>query len=267
MTTIVAFANRKGGVGKTTAVINVAHALVADGQRVLVVDMDAQANASTGLGLLPETVVQYDDEGRTIYHALTKGASVRDVIYRGEGIDLVPASQRLGRINMEMQNPYGIFGYLKKLLAPVLPEYDMVLIDCPPSAEFSTTNALALADYVVIPVKTDLFSVMGVKLMLEDIAEAQDVSNPNLKVLCILPTQYAVNITKDNQFLEILRKKAEAAGIPIFEPVRAAAAYNKALAEGSSVVRSYPATPGADQYLRIAQQLIDVENAKKTYAS
>ena len=267
MTTVVAFANRKGGVGKTTTVINIAHALAAGGQRVLVVDMDAQANASTGLGLMPETVVQFDDEGRTIYHALTKGTPIQEVIFKGEGIDLVPASQRLGRINMEMQNPYGIYGYLKKLLLPVLGAYDMVLIDCPPSAEFSTTNALAVADYVVIPVKTDLFSVMGVKLMLEDIAEAQDVSNPKLKVLCILPTQYAVNVTKDNQFLEILRKKAEAAGITIFEPVRASAAYNKALAEGSSVVRSYPNTPGADQYLRIAQQLIDLESAKKTYAS
>jgi chromosome partitioning protein len=260
MTKVIAFANQKGGVAKTTSTINTAHALVAAGQRVLMIDADPQASLSLVAGIFPETLIQLDEAGKTLHQGLTRKASGKDIIQKGQGLDIIPGSIRLARIEQEIASYHGISGVLKALITPVLPDYDVVLIDCPPTLSLLTVNALTLADYVVIPCKTDYLSVMGIPLLMDTISETIERSNPKLKVLCILPTLFNARASHDATLLDNLKGLATRMNVTVFEPVNRATAYDKANADGQSVVRDYPETPGADQYNRLAQTIINLGN-------
>ena len=256
MTKIIAFANQKGGVAKTTSTINTAHALVLKGQRVLLVDADPQASLSLVAGIEPQTLVQLDQAGKTLYQGLTQKADATEIIYKAEGFDIIPGSIRLARIELEIASYHGTSGVLKALLTPVLENYDVVLIDCPPTLSLLTVNALTLADHVVMPCKTDYLSVMGIPLLMDTISETRARSNPKLKVLCILPTLFNARAAHDATLLENLQGLASRLGVPLYEPINRATAYDRANADRQSVVRDYPATPGADQYTRLADAII-----------
>jgi chromosome partitioning protein len=257
MTAIVAIANQKGGVAKTTSTINTAHALVAKGQRVLLVDADPQASLSLVSGILPQTLIEFDDLGKTLYQGMVQKTPVEQIIYKGQGLDIIPGSIRLARIELEIASYHGTSGVLKALLAPVLGNYDAILIDCPPTLSLLTVNALTMADLLLIPCKTDYLSIMGIPLLMDTVRETQSRSNTRLKVLGILPTMFNATAGHDANLLENLKGLAERLSVRIYAPINRSTVYDRANADGQSVVRNYPKTPGADQYLRVADDIIN----------
>ena len=256
-TRIIAVANQKGGVAKTTSTITLGHVLYARGARVLMIDSDPQGSLSISSGIDQEELTQLDAEQRTYYYSLVKKRPLDTIILKREGKpDLVPAALSLTRVDQELQNPFGAARFLRELLAPVLDRYDVILIDCPPSASLLTVNALVAAHGVLIPSKTDFLSMSGVTQTLEVIDEVRANANPTLSIVGILPTAYDARSTKhDGRILEQIRLVGNQHGIHVFEPVHLNVAYKQASVEGTSVLEYSPGAPGIDVYELIGQHI------------
>lgn len=255
MARVTAIANQKGGVGKTTSTVNLAYALTRSGARVLAVDIDPQSSLSISLGLDPRTIRELEETQRTLYYSLVKGVPLPDLILaRNPG--LIPASIRLANAEAELLSPYGAATALRDCLAPVRPRYDHILLDCPPTLSLLTVNALSAADEVLVPVKTDYLSMMGIPLLLDTIENVRRRANPELAILGILPTMYNVRNVHDQEVLGELRQIVSGRNIPIFEPINRSTGFDKAPVEGKSTLELYPNTPGVAHYATIASTIL-----------
>lgn len=256
MTKVIAFANQKGGVAKTTSTINTAHALVDKGQRVLLIDADPQASLSLVAGISQQQLIDFDRAGHTLHQALLEKTPIQQTIFHIGGLDIIPGSIRLARIEQELQSYHGIASVMRHLLAPVAANYDAILIDCPPTLSLLTVNALTASQLVVIPCKTDFLSVMGIPLLMETITETKARSNPQLRVLGILPTIFNTSANHDRTLLENLREVAQQLKVTVWEPVPRSTTHDNSNADRSSVVREHPASPGANRYSQLADTII-----------
>ena len=252
---VIAVANQKGGVGKTTSTLNIAHALHGCGLRVLAIDCDPQSSLSIVCGVDDRRLRDLDQAGRTLYHGLVKGVSLTDLIIKGKP-DVIPASIRLASAEQELNSPFGAATILREKLVPLRELYDMILIDCPPTLSLLTINALTASDFVLIPVKTDFLSIMGVPLLLETIENVRNRANSRLTLLGILPTMFLTTASHDAALLAELRELAAQQDITVFDPVSRATAFDKANASGRSALELYPATRGVDQYRVVAEKII-----------
>ena len=179
---IIALANQKGGVAKTTSTICLG-GILAQKETVLVIDIDPQGNLTTGLG------VEVDDDQISCYDVITEQAEVIDaVVTTKSGLSLLPTDINLAKGETEILMKVGNFYILKEKLAPVVNQYQHILIDCPPSLGLLTVNALAAADVVLIPVQCQFFALKGLAALLETVASVQKRLNPQLKILGVLPT-------------------------------------------------------------------------------
>lgn len=255
MSKVIAIANQKGGVGKTTSTINVARALHEKGLRVLAIDCDPQSSLSIVCGVDDRRLRDLEQSGRTLYHGLVKSIPLADLIIKGE-LDVIPASIRLASAEQELNSPFGAANILREKLLPLRDLYDMILIDCPPTLSLLTINALTASDFVVIPVKTDFLSIMGVPLLLETIENVRNRANSKLKLIGILPTMFVTTANHDSALLSELRELAAQQNIMVFDPVSRATAFDKANASGKSTLELYPATRGVDQYRVVAEKII-----------
>ncbi|MDE5567142.1 MAG: AAA family ATPase [Muribaculaceae bacterium] len=198
---IIAIANQKGGVGKTTTTINLAASLAHEGKKVLIVDADPQANATSGYGIDPRTMTS------SIYECLVDGYPIdgSQVKTCMEGLELVGSNINLAGAEIELINKPGRENVLRNLLRPVAEKYDYVLIDCSPSLGLITVNALTAADSVIIPVQAEYFALEGISKLMNTIRIIKSRLNPQLEIEGFLLTMYDARLRLANQIYEELK--------------------------------------------------------------
>lgn len=251
MTRIIAFANQKGGVGKTTTAINIGASLAAIKKRVLLIDLDSQGNAGTGLGFVRAAHRQ------SVYGVLMGTANAADNILTTAvpGMHIMPSSVALSGAEVELLDMENREYRLRDALVPILPHYDYILLDCPPTLEFITLNALTTADKVIIPLQCEFFALEGIRHMINSIDKIKEKWNPNLNVLGLLLTMYdkrqgltrAVEDDVRNAFGDTVFKTV----IPRNVRVSEAPSFGK-----PALFYDFNST-GAQAYLRVATELIN----------
>ncbi len=256
MSRVIAIANQKGGVGKTTTAINLGASLAVAECRTLIIDIDPQANASSGLGLnrKPDTP--------NIYDVLIGAKALEHSIQRGIHfplLDLVPATRDLVGAEIEMVGMLSRETVLRRALEPVRDSYEFVLIDCPPSLGLLTLNTLTAADSVLIPIQCEFYALEGLSQLLTTIRLVQRALNPDLEIEGVLLTMYDHRLNLSNQVAEDAR---EYFGSKVF---RAAIPRNVRLAEapsfGEPIIHYDVLSKGAQSYLALAKELLRNEGS------
>ena len=247
---IVAIANQKGGVGKSTTAINLGAYLAMEGQKVLVVDLDPQSNATSGLGANSVSGEQQ------IYDVLVNEVQIEDIIVHTstEGLDLAPSSLRLAGAEVELVSLYSRESRLKKSLEPIRDRYDIILVDCPPSLGLLTVNALAAADEVMIPIQCEYYALEGLVLLLRTIEKIKVYLNPDLRIGGILLTMHDGRTNISKQVMEEVRKQYpnETFITVIPRNVR----LSEAPSYGQPISQYDPLSRGAQAYQSLAKEVI-----------
>ena len=248
---VIAMCNQKGGVGKTTTTINLAAALAEYGRKVLIVDFDPQGAASAGLGIAAH---ELED---TIYTQLmARKPDVRAIIHPTPvpGLHVIPATIDLSAAEVQLVGEVAREQALSRVLAPVLDEYDVVLIDCQPSLGLLTVNALTAAHGVIIPLEAEYFALRGVALLVETIEKVTDRLNPRLRVDGILATMVDLRTLHSREVIERVR---EAFGDRVFTTmISRTVKFPDATVAAEPITTYAPAHPGAEAYRRLAREVV-----------
>jgi chromosome partitioning protein len=248
---ILALCNQKGGVGKTTSAINLGAALAEYGRRVLLVDFDPQGALSVGLGVQPH---QLD---RTVYNLLMeRGVALDDVVLKTgvSGLDLLPSNIDLSAAEVQLVTEVAREQALARVLAPVLPDYDFVLIDCQPSLGLLTVNALTAAHGVVIPLECEFFSLRGVALLIDTVEKVRERLNPTLRVEGILATMYDGRTLHSR---EVFSRVVEAFGDTVFDTVISRTVrFPETTVAGEPITSWAPTSAGATAYRTLAREVL-----------
>lgn len=253
MARIITFVNQKGGVGKTTSTINIAHYLATFGKRVLLVDLDPQGNATSGLGLEPRKLE------RSLYHALMLGEPLERVILesRVPGQHVLPSSQDLAGAEVELINLSEREYRLHMLLDPLRQYYDYILIDSPPSLGLLTINGLTASDAVVIPVQTEYYALEGLSQLLGTIELVRANLKPELRILGALLTLYDRRNRLSRQVVNEVSKHFPG---PVFQSViPRSVRLAEAPSYGKSILDFDAFSKGARAYKAAAKEIIDSE--------
>ena len=249
---IAAVCNQKGGVGKTTTTINLGAALAERGRRVLLVDFDPQGALSVGLGIQPHEL------DATVYNLLMeRGLTAHDVVIRTrvDGLDLMPSNIDLSGAEVQLVHEVGREFVLGRVLQPVIPDYDVILIDCQPSLGLLTVNALACADGVIVPLECEYFALRGVALLMETIDKVASRLSPKLAIDGLLATMY------DSRTLhtrEVLAGVVEGFGDRVFHTVISRTVrFPDATVAGEPITRFDTSCNGASSYRELAKEVLD----------
>jgi chromosome partitioning protein len=244
---VIAFANQKGGVAKTTTTLNLAAAFVEEGHRVLCVDMDPQGNLTMSQGLDPDSLE------RSMFDVLVHDLSIREVIVSRE-VDVACASIDLAGAEIAMSMKIGRERSLDKALRPVRGEYDFICIDTPPSLGLLTINALTAADKVIVPVQCEYLSMRGLIQLQNTLAMIQENLNPDVDIAGILPTMVDARTLHAKEAIELLEENF---GDRVFGArIRKTVRFAEAPVKGMSVLKYDPTGTAADAYRQLAKEVL-----------
>ncbi len=261
MPKIIAIANQKGGVGKTTTAVNFAAALTRLQKKVLLIDLDAQGNATTGCG------IQKQNLALSVSEALLQEATFAQVCQSlaGEGFDLLPANQKLTATNVLLGDLAAPEQALRHFLAPKASDYDYILIDCPPALNLLTINAFVAADGILVPMQCEYYALEGIADLLRTIEQLRQQLQPNLAVIGVLRTLFD---GRNNLAMQVSEQLSEYFGDRLYQTV---IPRNVRLAEapshGQSIFLYDAKSRGAESYLSLAYEFLGVKNQKDQNAN
>lgn len=261
----ISVVNQKGGVGKTTTTVNLGAALAEQGKRVLMIDIDAQSNLTTHLGLgVKEDPNDLAEVAKgpewTVYDVLKGTKRIQDVvIQRSENLDIVPSSLLLSAADLELGGVVGRELLLKRAIDKVREAYDVILIDCPPTLGLLSLNALAAVDKVIVPVQSEYLALHGVRQLLDTIDQVRSVYNPSLIVGGVLICLHDNRKRLARAVADTIRAYF---GDLVFDTViRENVSLAEAPANGSSIFEYAPKSPGAEDYLSLSNEVLKHEQA------
>jgi chromosome partitioning protein len=249
---IIAMCNQKGGVGKTTTTINLGAALAEYGRKVLLVDFDPQGSLSVGLGVNPHEI------DKTIYNLLMeRDVTIDDVVLKTNvpGLELLPSNIDLSAAEVQLVTEVAREQVLSRVLAPAIPDYDFIIIDCQPSLGLLTVNALTAAHGVIVPLETEFFALRGVAMLVETIQKVQDRLNENLEIDGLVATMYDSRTVHSR---EVLARLVEAFGDKVFHTAIARTVrFPETTVAGEPITTFASGSGGAYSYRQLAREVLD----------
>ena len=251
---VIAFANQKGGVAKTTSTLNLAVAFAEQGKRVLAIDLDPQGNLTMSQGLNPDTIE------RSMYDVLVHRLPIEQIIHHGE-IDLAVASIDLAGAELALSSMIGRERALEKALQPIKPAYDFVVIDTPPSLGLLTINALVAANGVIVPVQCEYLSLRGLVQLENTLSMIRENLNPSVGIEGILPTMYDSRTLHSREALEILEENF--GDLVVKTRIRKTIRYAEAPVKGTSILKYDPTGSAAEADRELAKEVLNGAKARE----
>jgi chromosome partitioning protein len=251
---VIAFANQKGGVAKTTTTLNLGVALAEKGKRVMAIDLDPQGNLTMSQGWNP------DEIERSMFDVLVHKLPITEILHKGE-IDVAVSSIDLAGAELALASMIGRERALEKALLPVLGDYDYLLIDTPPSLGLLTINALVASNGVIVPVQCEYLSLRGLVQLENTLSMIRENLNPTVEIQGILPTMYDKRLLHSKEAVEILKENF--GDLVLNTKIRKTVRYAEAPVKGMSVLKYDPSGEAAGMYRDLAKEVLDGASARQ----
>lgn len=256
----IAIINQKGGVGKTTTTINLGVSLAEKGKKILLVDLDAQANLTMSLGFEPDEI---KNTITTIIENRVKDynykININNYILNKEGVDLIPSDIGLSSVDVKMLNALNRESILKNIIKEFKKEYDYIIIDCPPTLGLLTINALVAANSIIIPVQAQFLSIKGMEQLFDTVMGVKTQINPELEIEGILITMYKTSTNLSKEVLEVI-KNTYGSHFKIFKNIiKDSTKVAEAPAQGQSLIKYNPKNDVTIAYQNLADEVLKNE--------